>query len=55
MSWTRKEPGPFHARMRLDRIVTELANCYLFGGDFLRLTGPSANSSLGFVQYQFRW
>ena len=42
----------FHIGPRSD-ILT--GYCYLFGGDFLRLTGPSANSSLGFVQYQFRW
>ena len=29
--WARKEPGPFHRSMRADRIVTELAKCYLFG------------------------
>jgi len=29
--WSRKEPGEFHKSMRADRIVTELAKCYLFG------------------------
>ena len=42
----------FHIGPRSD-ILT--GYCYLFGGDFLRQTGPAANSSLTFVQYQFRW
>lgn len=42
----------FHLGPRSDILA---GYCYLFGGDFLRLTGPSANSSLSFVQYQFRW
>jgi choline dehydrogenase/4-pyridoxate dehydrogenase len=29
--YRRKEPGPFHRLMRLDRIGRELANAYLFG------------------------
>jgi 4-pyridoxate dehydrogenase len=29
--WTRKEPGPFHRTMRADRIMMELAKCYLMG------------------------
>jgi 4-pyridoxate dehydrogenase len=29
--FTRKEPGPFHRKMRIDRIGMELAKCYLFG------------------------
>jgi 4-pyridoxate dehydrogenase len=29
--WRRNEPGPLHAKMRLDRIAGELARNYLFG------------------------
>jgi 4-pyridoxate dehydrogenase len=37
----RKEPGPFHRNMRLDRISLELARCYLFGTGFATdLPGP---------------
>lgn len=42
----------FHIGPRSD---IQTGYCYLFGGDFLRLTGPSANTSMAFVQYQFRW
>jgi 4-pyridoxate dehydrogenase len=31
VSYARKEPGPLHARMRVDRIVRELANSYFRG------------------------
>ncbi|MBI2316025.1 MAG: GMC family oxidoreductase N-terminal domain-containing protein [Betaproteobacteria bacterium] len=31
LSHLRKEPGPFHRMMRLDRAVTELGKAYLFG------------------------
>ena len=31
VAWVRKEPGPFHRRMRADRIALDLANCYLRG------------------------
>jgi choline dehydrogenase/4-pyridoxate dehydrogenase len=31
LMYRRKEPGPFHRLMRLDRIGRELANAYLFG------------------------
>jgi 4-pyridoxate dehydrogenase len=29
--WRRTEPGPLHAKMRLDRIAVELAKTYFFG------------------------
>src|ERR1700693_1609355 len=29
--WRRSEPGPLHAKMRLDRIARELAKTYFFG------------------------
>jgi len=29
--WRRTEPGPLHAKMRLDRIAVDLAKTYLFG------------------------
>ena len=31
VAYSRKEPGPFHRRMRIDRIVPDLARAYLFG------------------------
>ncbi len=31
IAWRRREPGPLHARMRLDRIVRDLAQTYFFG------------------------
>ena len=31
IAYARKEPGPFHRAMRLDRIVAELANAYFNG------------------------
>lgn len=37
----RKEPGPFHRTMRLDRISLELAKCYFLGKGFATdLPGP---------------
>ena len=32
--YQRKEPGPFHRMMRLDRIALELGKAYLFGSGF---------------------
>jgi 4-pyridoxate dehydrogenase len=32
--YSRREPGPFQKSMRLDRIVMELANAYMFGKGF---------------------
>src|SRR5439155_21532849 len=29
--WRRKQPGPLHAKMRLDRIAGEVAKTYFFG------------------------
>src|SRR5262249_45461954 len=29
--WARKEPGPFHAKMRADRIAVDLVKTYFFG------------------------
>ena len=29
--WRRREPGPLHTKMRLDRIARELAKTYFFG------------------------
>jgi 4-pyridoxate dehydrogenase len=34
VSYVRKTPGTFHHRMRLDRIVRDLAKAYLFGTGF---------------------
>jgi choline dehydrogenase/4-pyridoxate dehydrogenase len=31
VAYSRREPGPFHARMRVDRILPDLANAYLRG------------------------
>ncbi len=31
VAYSRKEPGPIHRRMRVDRIVPDLARSYLFG------------------------
>jgi 4-pyridoxate dehydrogenase len=31
IAWRRREPGPLHAKMRLDRIAIELARAYCFG------------------------
>ena len=41
LPYVRKEPGPFHRAMRMDRIAMELAKCYLFGKGFATdLPGP---------------
>ena len=41
LAYRRKEPGPFHHHMRLDRIAVELAKCYFFGQGFATdLPGP---------------
>src|SRR3954464_12036325 len=41
LPYVRKEPGPFHRAMRVDRIGIELAKCYLFGKGFATdLPGP---------------
>ena len=41
LPYRRKEPGPFHRNMRLDRIAVELAKCYFFGTGFATdLPGP---------------
>jgi choline dehydrogenase-like flavoprotein len=41
LPYRRKEPGPFHHHMRLDRIAVELAKCYAFGKGFATdLPGP---------------
>ncbi len=34
ISYSRREPGPFHRAMRVDRIARELAKAYLFGTGF---------------------
>lgn len=34
IDYERKQPGPFHRNMRVDRITRELANAYLFGKGF---------------------
>ena len=31
VAWRRREPGPLHRKMRLDRIAVELARAYCFG------------------------
>jgi choline dehydrogenase/4-pyridoxate dehydrogenase len=31
IAWRRREPGPLHAKMRLDRIVLDLGKTYFFG------------------------
>jgi choline dehydrogenase/4-pyridoxate dehydrogenase len=41
LPYVRKEPGPFHRAMRIDRIGLELAKCYLLGKGFATdLPGP---------------
>jgi len=41
LPYVRKEPGPFHRAMRMDRIGIELAKCYFFGKGFATdLPGP---------------
>jgi len=41
LPFVRKEPGPFHKHMRMDRIAVELAKCYFFGKGFASdLPGP---------------
>jgi choline dehydrogenase/4-pyridoxate dehydrogenase len=41
LPYVRKDPGPFHRAMRMDRIAVELAKCYLFGKGFATdLPGP---------------
>jgi len=41
LAYRRKEPGPFHHHMRIDRIALELAKCYFFGTGFATdLPGP---------------
>jgi 4-pyridoxate dehydrogenase len=41
LPYVRKEPGPFHRAMRMDRIALELAKGYLFGKGFATdLPGP---------------
>lgn len=41
LPFRRKEPGPLHRTMRLDRIAVELAKCYLLGTGFATdLPGP---------------
>jgi 4-pyridoxate dehydrogenase len=41
LPYRRKEPGPFHHHMRIDRIAVELAKCYLLGKGFATdLPGP---------------
>ena len=52
IAWRRREPGPLHAKMRLDRIAIELARAYCFGtgiasdwsgGVLAFLRGPDAS------------
>ena len=41
LPYVRREPGPFHRAMRMDRIAIELAKCYFFGKGFATdLPGP---------------
>jgi choline dehydrogenase/4-pyridoxate dehydrogenase len=41
LPYVRKEPGPFHRAMRMDRIALELAKCYFLGKGFATdLPGP---------------
>jgi choline dehydrogenase-like flavoprotein len=41
LAYRRKERGPFHHHMRIDRIALELAKCYFFGTGFATdLPGP---------------
>jgi choline dehydrogenase-like flavoprotein len=37
--WRRTEPGPLHAKMRLDRIAVDLAKTYFFGSGLRRSAG----------------
>jgi 4-pyridoxate dehydrogenase len=43
--WARSEPGPLHAKMRLDRITVDLARTYFFG------TGISNSLPGGFMAF----
>jgi choline dehydrogenase/4-pyridoxate dehydrogenase len=41
LAFRRREPGPFHRAMRMDRIAVELAKCYFLGTGFAAdLPGP---------------
>jgi 4-pyridoxate dehydrogenase len=41
LAFRRREPGPFHRAMRMDRIALELAKCYFLGKGFAAdLPGP---------------
>jgi choline dehydrogenase/4-pyridoxate dehydrogenase len=41
LPFVRREPGPFHRAMRMDRIALELAKCYFLGKGFATdLPGP---------------
>jgi len=41
LPYRRKEPGPFHRAMRMDRVALELAKCYFLGKGFATdLPGP---------------
>ena len=53
IAWRRREPGPLHRKMRLDRVAIELARAYCFGsglasdwsgGVMAFLKGPNAGA-----------
>jgi 4-pyridoxate dehydrogenase len=49
VEYTRREPGPFPRRFRIDRIAMEMAQAYLFG------TGPATDlpgGCMGFIKTQ---
>lgn len=45
LMYRRKEPGPFHAMMRYDRIAVHMARAYLFG------TGPASDVPGGITAF----
>ena len=61
LMYQRREPGPFHHNMRVDRIVRELAKAYLFGkgfaadvpGGVVAFLKSSADVALPDLQYLF--
>jgi len=45
LSWARREPGPFHASMRLDRTAVNMARAFAFG------TGPATRLPTGMMAF----
>lgn len=45
--WRRTEPGPLHAKMRLDRIVADIAKTYFFGSG---ISSDSPSGGMAFLR-----